>query len=245
VKDSLKRLFGGPRPPSAPVPDKNADYDEQAVAVMKSVLEAGSNCVDVGCHVGLILDKILAFAPRGRHYAFEPLPDMHAILLQKYGKLASVNLYELALSEAAGTSTFQNVVSNPQYSGILRRRFDRAEESVVEITVRLARLDDVLPSNANVRLMKVDVEGAELQVFRGAVETLRKYRPYVIFEHGMGAADCYGTTPGQVHELLTQCGLKVSLLGDWLATRGRTTLDQQAFKGEFESRGNWYFLAHP
>jgi hypothetical protein len=50
--------------------------------------------------------------------------------------------------------------------------------------------------------VKVDVEGAEEEVLRGAVETLARHRPLLAFEHGLGSADHYGTTPESIHDLL-------------------------------------------
>lgn len=259
MNDLIKRLFGAhpasgaaPAPaPSAPVAavrspategDINALYDAQAIAIMKRVLKADSACVDVGCHDGLIMDRILELAPRGRHYGFEPLPDHYAGIVAKYRAHPNVNLYNLALSEEAGQTTFNHVVSNPQYSGIRQRHYSKPEE-VVQIPVRLARLDDTLPTNAEIRLVKVDVEGAELQVFRGATGLLSKFKPYVVFEHGVGAADCYGTRPEQVYDLLTSCGLKLSVMKDWL--EGARPLDRAAFANQFYAGLNFYFLAHP
>ena len=39
-------------------------------------------------------------------------------------------------------------------------------------------------------------------MLRGAVETLRRFRPAIAFEHGLGSADHYGTTPDAIHALL-------------------------------------------
>ena len=62
--------------PVAPHVTLNARYDAQTVAVMARVLAPGSNCIDVGCHHGKILDAMLRFAAHGAHFAFEPLPDL-------------------------------------------------------------------------------------------------------------------------------------------------------------------------
>jgi hypothetical protein len=51
------------------------------------------------------------------------------------------------------------------------------------IQVDVARLDDVLDESSRPRLIKVDVEGAELAVLRGAAETIGRARPLVVFEH--------------------------------------------------------------
>lgn len=220
-------------------------YDEQTVAVMERVLESDSNCIDVGCHEGSILDVMLRLAPAGQHHAFEPLPHLYAALLHKYGGMSNVHIYEAALSDAPGTATFQHVTTNPAYSGLLKRRYDRPHEDVVEINVNLLKLDDVLPPDLDVRLVKIDVEGAELQVLRGAMATLRRCQPYVVFEHGLGGADCYGTRPEQVFDLFTECSLRISIMKEWLNSGSAKPLSRKGFAAQFDRGRNYYFMAHP
>lgn len=248
---AYRALHGLPAPPAAAAPappqpaiDFNTLYDNQTAAIMERVLAPASNCIDVGCHVGAILDVMLRLAPEGRHFAFEPLPHLHEALEKKYAGNGHVILHNLALSESEGEATFQHVVSNPGYSGLLKRRFDRPHEDVVEIRVRLARLDDLVPGDVPIRLVKIDVEGAELQVLRGAQGLLRRCRPFVVFEHGLGAADVYGTRPEMVYDLFSACGMRLSVMGDWLETRGGRTLTRGSFADEFDTGRNYYFLAH-
>lgn len=207
---------------------------------MGRVLRPDSNCVDVGCHRGDFLREMLRLAPAGSHHAFEPIPEMYAELVATF---PAARVYDYALSEAAGEVTFAHVTSNPGYSGLRECRYDRPHEDVTQITVRTERLDNLLPPDLPVNLLKVDVEGAELQVLRGATETLRRWRPFIVFEHGLGAADCYGTTPEQVYDLLASCGLSVSLMADWLA--GGRPLTREAFCEQFYQGLNFYFIAHP
>lgn len=220
-------------------------YDAQTVAVMARVLAQGSNCIDVGCHRGTILDHMMRLAPGGKYFAFEPLPDLFAGLATKYANAPAVRLHELALGEAAGETSFQHVVTNPGYSGIKRRRYDRPDEQVVEITVKVAKLDDVLPSGIDIRLVKIDVEGAELGVLRGGTAMLHRCRPFVVFEHGLGAADFYGTRPEQVFDLLSDCELRVSLMKDWLEHGSTKAFTRATFADEFDTGRNFYYLAHP
>ena len=56
--------------------EKNRLYDMQTLAIMKRILQEDSNCVDIGCYQGSILREILRFAPKGTHFALEPLPRM-------------------------------------------------------------------------------------------------------------------------------------------------------------------------
>jgi len=225
--------------------DLNTLYDVQTTAVMERVLGRRSNCIDVGCHQGTILDIMLRFAPEGRHFAFEPLPHMHTALVTKYATVPNIELHELALSDTSGETTFQHVVTNPGYSGLLRRHYDRPNEQIEEIKVRKGRLDDIVPAGIPIRLLKVDVEGAELQVFRGAIGILRRSRPFIVFEHGKGAADYYDTRPEQIFDLLADSGLCLSLMGDWLESDGASALSRAAFVDQFDEGRNYYFLAHP
>lgn len=224
--------------------DLNSAYDLQAVQVMQRVLNKDSACIDVGCHIGSFLDEFLRRAPDGQHFAFEPLPDLCEGLRRKYSSHANVTVIEAALSDVDGTASFTHVVSNPGYSGLLERRYERPTEELRKIVVPVRRLDDIVPASVPIRLIKIDVEGAELQVLRGAMETLRRSRPVLIFEHGLGAADCYGTTPADVHDLLcAELGLGIHLMERWLENGSEPPLTAEEFHDEFASGRNFYFMA--
>ena len=219
----------------------NAAYDEQTVEVMRRCLREDSNCVDVGCHEGSILREMLRFAPAGTHYAFEPLPELYEGLRTSF---PGVRVHQLALSDEAGEVSFQRVKSNLAYSGLKRRHYPNPDEAVEVINVKADLLDNVVPEAVSIALVKIDVEGAELQVLRGALRTIRRSRPFIIFEHGLGAADFYGTTPEEVYDLLNaQAGLSVSLMEDWLA--GEAPLSREQFCDQFQRAANFYFMAHP
>ncbi len=222
---------------------KNARYDQQTILVMKRCLVTDSNCIDVGCHTGSFLEHMLQIASQGTHFGFEPLPQLYAELVGHYRSRPNVRLYELALGDKVGRTTFQHVVSNPGYSGFRIRRYNRPNETVCEISVKLDRLDNVIPDGLPIHFMKIDVEGAELQVFRGAVETIRRNRPTMVFEHGLGAADFYSTSPEEVYDLLVSaCDLRLFLMDRWLA--GKPALSRQEFSDEFYRGHNFYFMAH-
>ena len=102
-----------------------------------------------------------------------------------------VVVHPYALGETSGEVAFHRVRRAPALSG-LRRRVDLdAAESVEEIRVTMETLDRVVPHDTPVAFVKIDVEGGELGVFRGAVQTLRRTRPIVIFECGLGGANSY------------------------------------------------------
>jgi FkbM family methyltransferase len=238
----VSRFFAGS--PASAVHDPgaiNQVYDEQTVEVMERILSRYSNGIDIGCHTGAILTSILRCAPEGIHYAFEPLPYLYRQLVAEFPQ---VRVHDIALSDAAGETSFVHVLSNPGYSGMRERDYDRPNETTELIKVRMDRLDAVLPTDFPVRFIKIDVEGAELHVLRGAVDTLRRNKPFIVFEHGIGAADHYGATPEDIYALLVdQCGLRLTLMRRWLD--GGPPLTRKAFLKQYYDHLNFYFMAYP
>lgn len=212
--------------------------DHEALAtIFAAVLSEDSDCVDVGAHSGAVLDDLLRIAPRGRHLAFEPLPDLAAALQER---LPRVDVRAVALSDATGTSTFAHVLDRPGWSGLKARPTpDGAAARVASITVPTQRLDDALPDGYAPALIKVDVEGAELQVLQGARETLATHRPVLVLEHGLGSADHYGTRPEDVHDLLAELGYRL------FGLQGQGPFDRAAFAATFHAATLVNFLATP
>lgn len=222
---------------------KNQQYDRLTNKIIKKVCKEDTNCIDVGAHKGEVLDIILKYAPNGVHYAFEPIPDMVGNLKQKYRSRPGCHIVELALSDKKGSSTFNYVISNPSYSGLIKRRYDRPNETDTTIEVKTDRLDDILPPAYRPGLIKIDVEGGEMLVLEGAKETISKYKPVIIFEHGLGASDFYGSTPDKLFDLMTNCAMKISTLKNWLA--GKPSLSQTEFRELYKNNTEYYFIAHP
>jgi FkbM family methyltransferase len=226
-----------------PIPiSKNHRYDIQTRRVLKKILRPDSNCIDVGCHEGEVLRSILRRAPRGRHFGFEPLPHLFERLQKKFP--ANCTFSPVALSNQKGEASFNYVISNPAYSGLIRRRYDKKHEKDTTLIVQTDRLDNLIPADLQVDFIKVDVEGGEYGVIEGAVETIKRCRPVVIFEHGRGGADMYGITPVMMYDLLAwRCRLKISLLSRYL--KGEPYLTRAEFEEEFALEKNYYFIAYP
>lgn len=245
VKQLLKKMvIGSPLEPLARAVygwvSKTGKYDLQTLQIMDRVLKPNSNCVDVGCYKGDMLLEMIRRSPQGRHFAFEPNPHQYKTIAATFPQ---IEIHNVALSDANGTASFQWCVSSPALSGLAKRECT-ANEKTEQIEVKTALLDDLLPENVQIDFIKVDVEGAELQVFRGARQTLARCRPVVVFEHGLGGADQFGTKPEEVFDLLQEeCGLELSLMEDWL--KGREPLSRKRFQDEFNSHRNFYFMAHP
>jgi FkbM family methyltransferase len=198
-------------------------------------LSRDSNCIDIGCHRGSLLSEIVRLAPAGRHLAFEPLPHLFDDLAHRF---PDVGLHRVALSNTEGERPFLWVRNIADHSGFRARRYP--EPPVIEmITVQTRALDSVLPEDYVPTLIKIDVEGAEGEVIEGALRTIGRHRPIVLFEHGKGAADYYGTGPRDVFDLICrEARLRIFDLD------GNGPYDLSCFTDTFERNERWNFVAH-
>jgi hypothetical protein len=114
-----------------------------------------------------------------------------------------------------------------------------APQDISEIEVSVEDLDSAISPDYVPDLIKIDVEGAEEQVISGALRTITRYKPLVVFEHGLGAADHYGTRPADIYGLLCdRAGLRVFDLD------GNGPYDLSTFEAEFQRNQRWNFVAH-
>lgn len=176
--------------------------DHEALMIcLPLLLKRDSNCVDVGANRADLLEYFVKLAKNGSHVAFEPLPH-HADYIRK--NFPAVTLHQLALSDQNGQATFFQTLGDDAYSGLKITSDAPRVTGTQEIPVRIARLDDMLPEDYRVDLLKIDVEGAELGVLRGAQRTLNRYKPVVVFEFQKERAESYGDGPVPYWELLVE-----------------------------------------
>jgi FkbM family methyltransferase len=219
----------------APTARRNARDDEQLRLLLALALKEDSCCIDVGAHRGSFLEHALRYSPRGQHIAFEPLPDLADQLRHRYPK---IDVRTTALSDVAGRAEFIRYPGRPALSGLRARQHVHARAETLEVP--LARLDDVLPEDCTPRVIKIDVEGAERQVLQGAMATILRCRPLVVFEHGKTGAPHYGTAPHHIYELLVKQA-KFQLFD----MDGDGPIDLVSFNELFESGARWNFVAVP
>ncbi|HEU5377725.1 MAG TPA: FkbM family methyltransferase [Ktedonobacteraceae bacterium] len=207
---------------------------QQLHLLLQSLLKEDSNCIDIGAYRGRILAEIIRVAPRGNHIAYEPLPHLNQRLERRF---PGVDVRQAAVSNENGETTFVYVKSLPAFSG-LRERSYYGRQPVEKLTVRTETLDSSLPEGYVPSLIKIDVEGAERLVIEGAIKTITKYKPAIIFEHGKGGADYYNTQPRHIYELLhDQAGLQLFDMDG----NGPYTLEQ--FEETFARNDRWDFVA--
>lgn len=225
-----------------PVPlSRNHRYDLLTKKIIRQCCDRNSNCIDVGAHRGEVLDWFLKYTPNGNHYAFEPLPFLFEFLKKKYRSKDNCKVYQIALSDRKGISSFHYVVTNPAYSGLKKRIYDRKNEKDTTIEVQADLLDNIIPSNFQINFIKLDVEGAELNVLKGAQRILKEHHPIIVFEFGIGGSDVYDATPEELFSFFEQFNYKIFILENFIDKKSSLTLNH--LKDQFYNRKNYYFVA--
>jgi FkbM family methyltransferase len=117
--------------------------------------------------------------PGARIVCFEPLPEAHQVLKRLFEEDPGVELHELALAAESGAARL-HVAGHDDSSSLLpigarqEREFPGTGE-VRQETVMSGRLDEVLADVARPALLKIDVQGGELDVLRGAGDLLDRF----------------------------------------------------------------------
>ena len=81
-----------------------------------------------------------------------------------------------------------------------------------------------------------------MQVLEGAVNIIKKNRPIIIFEHGIGASNHYGTTPSKLFDFFDNLLMKISTLDRFISNR--KPLNKEEFEKQYFDKLNYYFVAH-
>ena len=166
---------------------RNRRDDYHLKLLLRFGLRSNSNCLEVGANQGIFLRDIQQVAPGGHHIAYEPIPLMSEKLAREF---PDIEVRQRALSDVEGRTDFVHVLDRG-YQGLsgLAEHLPGPRPKGVRtetITVTTERLDSHRPDGWLPDFVKIDVEGAELQVLRGAVDTLRRSKPVIAFEHGLG-----------------------------------------------------------
>ncbi|WP_205446848.1 FkbM family methyltransferase [Candidatus Frankia alpina] len=148
-------------------------------AVFDTILAPGDCCYDVGANIGIYtLWAAGAVGPDGEVHAFEPVPQTRATLtsLVEQNGLTQVRLSPTAVGATIGRIGLR---LHPGASGLTHQVSDGATP---DLTVPVVTLDSHAARHRPPTLIKIDVEGFELEVLRGAQDLLRTHRPALLLE---------------------------------------------------------------
>jgi FkbM family methyltransferase len=175
-------------------------YEPDEVAFISHQLKPGNRALDIGANIGYLTHVMAqSVGETGQVVSFEPHPVLYERLAKSVAEngLSQCKLHNLALGDAEKTGELVFGLDQANF-GTSQLLNTAAASGISTCSVPVRRLDDILDPAEHVDFIKIDVEGNEPLVIRGASEFLRAQRPVIMSEilgeslrqmHGMSAMD--------------------------------------------------------
>ena len=171
---------GGPDTPRF----ASGQYERPVQEAITSLLQSGGVCYDIGANLGffsLIFGRLVGIS--GTVYAFEPVPQ-NASMIERNSRLngiINIKVLRLALARDDGNS---ELLLARHVGGAVLKNVGVPPDFAGSLMVKTAAVDTLVESQQikPPRIVKIDVEGAELDVLQGMERVLRRWKPTVILE---------------------------------------------------------------
>jgi FkbM family methyltransferase len=165
-------------------------------------------CLDIGANRGLYSAMVLEVSPDANLHCFEPHPRNFAVLRQRLGSTAGATLNNAGCGDAAGELTLYDYAEadGSSHASMHREVIERLHKArSVEHRVAVQSLDDYVRVHGlqNIDLLKIDTEGHELAVLRGASRTIAEGQVYCIHLEFNEMNAISGVFFKQIFDLLT------------------------------------------
>jgi FkbM family methyltransferase len=190
---------------------ETGEWDPDTWRAIAEHLPSGGTFIDVGAHMGhCSLTAATLVGPEGRVVAIEANPEMVQHLSRNiHASGVTIDVQPIACSDSETlVDLFVASHANSGSSSISQHNASLGAASQRNYRIQARPLDAVLNelNISRVDVLKIDVEGAELQVLRGAKETLTRHRPVVMVELDDQLLGAMGTSSAEVRALLASYG---------------------------------------
>lgn len=190
-------------------------YEDDTFEFVNKEIKEGMVVLDIGAHIGIIAVPLAKkVGANGKVYAFEPTPTTVSILKEtiRINNIKNISVQPYALANTKGKLIFytsDNKVDNSN-SLIDNHRLDRKEN---KIEVEVNTLDDFKVSSniSKIDFIKIDVEGAELRVLKGAAKTIGQDKPKMVLSMHPASIKNSGDSAEEIWNFLNGYGYKILL----------------------------------
>ena len=164
------------------------DLVDSVLSGIRPHVTADAVCLDIGANIGLYTLALAALAPQGSVWAFEPGPSTFDFLSRniQVNKLSHAHAVHAAVGDVTGTVEFQDIPFFTAGSFLVVGEPFLTTEVLGSLCIKTPSItiDQFMADQGLDRLdfVKVDVEGGELSVLDGAVQTLAVHQPLVVLE---------------------------------------------------------------
>lgn len=198
------------------------------VHLLPAEVDLGSaTVIDIGANEGVFSAGILAIAPQAHIVAVEPGPAPRQRLRARLGGYPNVEIVDVAVARESGIATF-HLTAHDHGSSLRPPRPESQEvmgagvEVIEELEVRTLALDDLV-GEREVDVLKIDVQGAELDVLRGGRRTLERTRA-VLIEMNFFSQYAGDATFDTLHTEMTRTGFELVNVSPPLTTADGTAV---------------------
>jgi len=195
---------------------RTGQWQPEIWASIAPSLSDGSVFFDVGAHIGYFSMKASRkVGPAGRVLSFEPNPETLKLLRDNVAAnhTANVTVEPIACTDSDQMLTLYAAdIVNTGASSLSSANATITAAAPKAYSVRGRPIDDVVRELqlSRVDVIKVDVEGAEVSVMRGALDTLRRFHPKVVIEVSPRQLASFQTTPADLIALFQGAGYNLS-----------------------------------
>jgi FkbM family methyltransferase len=189
-------------------------WEPDLSALLPQLSPPGSVFVDVGANFGYfscLVAARMAGHPSSKVIAIEPNPELVRLLemnVKINWSMSPVQIESVAVGEC--NSEMQLTVPGGRFAnGTLTALPATVASGNKSYPVSVVTLDEILEKEPVVNLLKVDVEGHEMAVFRGAKDTLCKRNASLVFEWSLPQTHEAGYDPNEIVDFLHMCGYKI------------------------------------
>jgi FkbM family methyltransferase len=159
-------------------------YEAHLSSVIASSVREGAVCYDIGAYRGFF-SGVMACQGAAEVHAFEPFPDNCEQIrsVQRENPLLPIRLHQCAVGEVDRETEFV-VMTEASMGKLGDSTFDTGERGTRRISVRERTIDSMIAAGELPRgdIVKIDVEGAEAMVLRGAKKLMRTHAPLLFIE---------------------------------------------------------------
>ncbi|MDN3655858.1 FkbM family methyltransferase [Ferruginibacter paludis] len=158
-------------------------WEIEFAEALRNAVKPGWVCFDIGGYKGYY-GGVMALKGASEVFIFEPMPA-NATKIKKLIELNAslpIRLQELAISDTCGKAVFK-LMPEETMGKLEASSFQREDEEIKKLSVECVTLDELMKRGIpEPDFIKIDVEGAEEFVLKGAVELLQRKRPYLMIE---------------------------------------------------------------
>lgn len=178
-------------------------YEKGTIQLLHRFLQPGQTYLDIGANIGLMSSIASGIVGnKGKVLAVEANPKTVEILQHNLALNActNVSIFPFALGDAPGKATlYENWNVNRGGASLL------AQDNEEGIEVAVDTIDNVFKNDA-IHLVKIDVEGFELEVLNGGIEVLKTQRPVLIIEVSEQREQTVGVSPQEIAAFVRSLG---------------------------------------